>query len=128
MAYLDPDDDITWVPIPAAPYAGYDGWTVDRVSGQVVVNGAYLSDFLDGLTVRVRGEGKHPQLDTYSETTKLHPAWIVAQACYHLAMLGMDRDISGQRQRQVLTFQQEALGSMPLIRTYREPESDLGRQ
>jgi len=122
------DSDGNWIPIPAAEHRGYHGWYADRVDGSLTVNGAYLSDWMDGLTVRLRGEGRHPQLDTYSETTKLHPDWIESQACYNLAMMGMDRDISGQRQRQVLTYQREAEMRLNLIRVYREPESDVGRQ
>jgi hypothetical protein len=126
ISFLD-DDDLSYVEVPAATHTGYDGWEVNPSTGRIIVNSDWYRGIMADRSIRVRTEGRHSELATYSETTKLHPGWIVAQACYHLALMGMDRDISGQRGRQVLSYQQEADKLFPLIKTYQHPVSRRGR-
>lgn len=121
------DDNGDWWPVDQALHMAYPGWQVNPYSNEIVVNDLDLRDTLDGLTVRVLGEGKPASLSTYSDTTRIHPEWLTARACYHLCLMGLDRDITGLRSKQVLTFQAEAEQRMTLIRTRREPGSRLGR-
>jgi hypothetical protein len=121
------DDEGFWYPIRRSIHSGYEGWETYQVGGQVLINGQSLRDSLDGLTLRVRGEGKPAAFTTYDSTTKLHPEWLTARACYHLALMGISRDVTGQRARQVITFQQEAESRLSLITTRRSPQSQYGR-
>jgi hypothetical protein len=126
VAWLD--DDGFYQPLQRARHRGYEGWDVDLASDQIIIGGQYLIDSLDGRTVRIRGEGKHAVPSVYSDTIKLHPDWVESRACFELALMGMNRDPTGTRARQVLTFQQEYEQRSALISTYREPSSALGRE
>lgn len=117
------DDAGDWWPISQASHMAYPGWQSNPYSNQVVINDLDLRDSINGMTVRVLGEGKPAALTTHTSTTRIHPEWLVSRACYHLCLMGMDRDITGLRSKQVLTFQAEAEQRMTLIRTRREPSS-----
>ena len=121
------DDDGSWWPLAQAAHVGYPGWQVERYSNQIIINDYDLRRDLYGVTIRVLGEGKPAPLSTYSDTTRIHPEWLTARACYHLCLMGLDRDITGLRSKQVLTFQAEAEQRMTLIRTRREPASRMTR-
>ena len=121
------DDNGDWWSIDKAPWNDYPGWQVNAYENKIIVNDLDLRYTIDGLTVRVLGEGRAPQLSLYSDTTTVHPEWLTARACYHLCLMGLDRDATGMRGKQVLTFQQEAETRLTLIRTHREPSSSTTR-
>ena len=121
------DEEGQWWPIETAEHRSYPGWQVDQYANQIIVNDLDLRANIDGMSVRVLGEGKPGQLSAYSDTTKINPEWLTARACYHLCLMGLDRDITGLRSKQVLTFQAEAENRMTLIRTRRQPSSAPSR-
>jgi hypothetical protein len=102
------------------------GWQSNAYDGTVWINGKSRLD-ADTRMVRIVGSGRHTELTAYTDTTSLHPLWVVSQACYHLCMAGLDRDPSGVRSRTVLEFQREAEGRLTLIRTRQEPTSRRAR-
>jgi hypothetical protein len=121
------DDEGNWWPLERSFGSGYRGWQVNQYDNTIVINDENLQADIDGMTVRVLGEGKHPALTTYSDTTRLHPDWLVARTCYHLCLMGMDRDITGTRARQVGVFADEAEKKLTLIRTQRVAGSAVTR-
>ncbi len=116
------DGDGEWRSVPAAEYEGYSGWYSRPYDEAVVVSGG-VRNAMAGRSVKVIGYGKHPQLTTDTATTALHPEWLVARVCYHLCLMGLNRDATGMRAKQVLTFQQESESRLTLIRTRHNPMS-----
>jgi hypothetical protein len=121
------DDDGNWWPVSRSYGSGYRGWQVNQYENTIIINDDTLRSEIAGLNVRVLGEGKHPALTTYDSTTKLHPDYLVARCCYHLCLMGMDRDITGTRARQVGVFADEAEKKMTMIRTQRVAGSAVTR-
>lgn len=121
------DENGFWVPISAASFSGYRGWQVNEFDNTITINDYDLRDSLAGYTVRVLGEGREAPLVTFDDVTYLHPDYVVATACYHLALMGMERDITGTRARQVGQFEAEMERKRILIRTLRNPGSRSAR-
>lgn len=121
------DENGFWIPIEGASFSGYSGWQVNKYDNTITINDYALRDVISGYNVRVLGEGREAPLVNYDDVTRLHPDYLVAQSCYHLALMGMDRDITGTRARQVGQFEAEAERKRVLIRTLRNPGSQATR-
>lgn len=121
VEYLDADG-VSWRAVQPAGLRGLDGWHVNQAEGVLTLD-PDTAAYYHGTTVRLRGEGRHAELTTFTSTTSLNAQWITSQAAYTLAMMGIDRDIHGSRARQVLQFQQDAQAQLALIRTRHEPTS-----
>lgn len=117
------DDEGDWYPVPKSVSSAHPGWQVHRYSNQIIVNGYAIRDRLDGYNIRVLGEGKEDPLTTYDSTTGLHPDYMVSTACYKLSFMGMERDITGTRARQVGVFADKAERNKALIRVHRQSSS-----
>lgn len=120
-------DGITWRDLSGSSMRGGDGWWIDEAN-QVVILDPWMANQYHGMTVRLRGDGKHGELSTYTSTTRIHPGFLVPRAAYTLALMGVDRDIHGSRKQTVLQFEREYQAAMSLVRTRREPTSVASRQ
>lgn len=121
VAWQDPDT-LAWIPL--RPGAFY-GWAVDPANATLTVTG-WPSDLADTRALRLSGYGRHPTLLTDDDVTALHVEWIVARACYHLALAGADRE--GARGNTILVYQQEADRARIRIATLRRPGTVQVRQ
>jgi hypothetical protein len=99
-----------------APTLGGYGWSANPGQGTIRISDApgWLAD---DMPLRIWGYQAHPALATDTDTTELNPEWIVARACYHLLLGGMDRDAT--RSSQVLLYRDETAAWLTRIRTIR---------
>lgn len=126
VEWLD-QDGITWSDLSGANMRGNDGWWVDETNSTIILD-PFMSNYYHGMTVRLRGEGKHDDFTTYTSTSRIHPRYLVSRACYTLGLMGIDRDVHGNRRTQVPQFQRESEAELAIVRTRREPTSVGVRQ
>lgn len=95
IAYLSSvewqDSDLYWHVVPPATKTSEYGWIADPASGQFRILGD-IAWQIDGYTLRVTGHGRQDVLSADSDTCLLPAEWVVARACYHLAMSALDKD------------------------------------
>lgn len=115
------DDDGEWHKIMKATKYNEYGWIADATAGQIRILGGPGS-VIDGLTVRLTGYGRQDVLSADSDTCALNAEWIVARACYHLTIGGIDKD---DRYGQLAgVFMREADGLRTRIRTIKRPGTE----
>jgi hypothetical protein len=118
------DDDGFWHPLRKATSTNGYGWMVDPAAGQLRLLGAPAMQADTG-TLRVLGYGRQAELTSDDDTCALNPEWIVAQACYHLALGGRDKD--HEYGSLALVYQKEALQLRARLRTFRRSASERVR-
>jgi hypothetical protein len=81
------------------------GWRANPALGTITV----LSDpapMINGRAVRLFGYGRHPELSADADLCAVPAEWLVARACYHLSLGGIDKE--NAKANAVLTFAREA--------------------
>ncbi len=121
VEWLD-DDGIVWSDIPSNGMRGGSGWWFNQPEGVITLFEQTASMF-DGYTVRLRGEGRHPELANMDDETTLDHGWLVAEAAYQLSMSLLDRDMTGNMKLKAAQFEREARMMLPRIRTRYKPTS-----
>lgn len=122
VEWLDGNDNVTWRMLNPSSLRGGTGWHYNQAEGVLTLDYDTANAY-HGTTVRIRGEGRHAELSAYTSTTTLNPQWVVAKACYELALMGIDRDIHGSRAKQIMQYEREYQSLIALIRTRHEPTS-----
>lgn len=118
------DSDGVWQVIKKADHLGYDGWWIQPGDGVVSISG-YASGGVDGYSVRIDGYGRGSSMAVDWDGTTINPEWLVARACYHLALMAMGRDRTQDRARQAAQFQTESMSLRGMIWTRHNPNSVL---
>lgn len=110
----------TWHRVKQAQRMGGYGWSGNPGQGTIRISDSpgWLAD---DTPLRIWGYGRHADVTSDTDYTTLNPEWLVARACYHLLLGGMDRDAT--RSSQVLIYRDESVAWMTRIRTIRTSRS-----
>ena len=96
------NSDDNWIPLRKSKWYG---WRANPALGTITV----LSDpapMINGKPVRLFGYGRHPELSADADLCAVPAEWLVARACYHLSLGGIDKE--NAKANAVLTFAREA--------------------
>lgn len=118
------DEEGYWHLVPRAARANEYGWVADPAAGELRILGS-PGYSVDGLTLRLTGYGRQETLSAETDTCALNAEYVVARACYHLALGALDKD--GAYGQRAGVFLQEAKELRSRLRRYWHPMAERVR-